>query len=87
MLHSLAALTRQGVLAQLLVIGSGPEQQSLTTLAMSLGVAQRVHFLGERPDCAAILRGGVDLLVSGAREEVFGLTLAEAGMLGLAVSA
>ena len=87
LLHSLAELTRQGVLAQLLVIGSGPELQSLTTLAMSLGVAQRVHFLGERPDSAAILRGGIDLLVSGAREEVFGLTLAEAGMLGLAVSA
>lgn len=87
LLHSLAELTRQGVMAQLLVIGSGPELQSLTTLAMSLGVAQRVHFLGERPDSAAILRGGIDLLVSGAREEVFGLTLAEAGMLGLAVSA
>ncbi|MGL6333933.1 glycosyltransferase family 4 protein [Aeromonas jandaei] len=87
LLHSLAELTRQGVMAQLLVIGSGPELQSLTTLAMSLGVAQRVHFLGERPDSAAVLRGGVDLLVSGAREEVFGLTLAEAGMLGLAVSA
>lgn len=50
-------------------------------------MAERVHFLGERPDSAAILRGGVDLLVSGAREEVFGLTLAEAGMLGLPVSA
>lgn len=87
LIRSLAELTRQGEEAQLLVIGSGPEQAALTALAADLGVAGRVHFLGERPDSAAILRGGVDLLVSGAREEVFGLTLAEAGMLGLPVSA
>ena len=73
--------------AQLLIIGSGPEREALMALAVELGVAERVHFLGARPDSAAILRGGVDLLVSGAREEVFGLTLAEAGMLGLPVSA
>lgn len=87
LIRSLTALTATGEAAQLLVIGSGPEREALATLAMALGVADRVHFLGERPDSAAILRGGVDLLVSGAREEVFGLTLAEAGMLGLPVSA
>lgn len=87
LLRSLAELCAQGGKAQLLVIGSGPELAALTALAAELGVAERVHFLGERPDSAAILRGGVDLLVSGAREEVFGLTLAEAGTLGLPVSA
>lgn len=87
LIRSLAALTESGEAARLLIIGSGPEREALMVLAAELGVAERVHFLGERPDSAAILRGGVDLLVSGAREEVFGLTLAEAGMLGLAVSA
>ncbi|ELI6433779.1 glycosyltransferase family 4 protein [Aeromonas salmonicida subsp. salmonicida] len=87
LIRSLAALTESGEGARLLVIGCGPEREALMALASELGVAERVHFLGERPDSAAILRGGVDLLVSGAREEVFGLTLAEAGMLGLAVSA
>lgn len=87
LIRSLAALMASGEEAQLLVIGSGPEREALVALAVELGVGDRVHFLGERPDSAAILRGGVDLLVSGAREEVFGLTLAEAGMLGLPVSA
>ncbi|MFM5744229.1 glycosyltransferase family 4 protein [Aeromonas veronii] len=87
LIRSLAALMASGEEAQLLIIGSGPEREALMALAVELGVAERVHFLGERPDSAAILRGGVDLLVSGAREEVFGLTLAEAGMLGLPVSA
>ncbi len=87
LIRSLAALMASGEEVQLLIIGSGPEREALMALAVELGVAERVHFLGERPDSAAILRGGVDLLVSGAREEVFGLTLAEAGMLGLPVSA
>ncbi|PJG60141.1 glycosyltransferase family 4 protein [Aeromonas cavernicola] len=87
LLRSLAELLRSGQDAHLLVIGSGPERNALEALAGELGVLQQVHFLGERADSAAILRGGVDLLVSGAREEVFGLTLAEAGMLGLPVSA
>lgn len=87
LIRSLAAFTATGEAAQLLIIGSGPERKALESLAMALGVADRVHFLGERSDSATILRGGVDLLVSGAREEVFGLTLAEAGMLGLPVSA
>lgn len=87
LIRSLAELVNSGEEVQLLVIGSGPERLALEALVVELGVAERVHFLGERPDSAAILRGGVDLLVSGAREEVFGLTLAEAGMLGLPVSA
>lgn len=87
LIRSLAALLESGEEAQLLVIGSGPELAALRELAAGLGVSERVHFLGERPDSAAILRGGVDLLVSGAREEVFGLTLAETAMLGLPVSA
>ncbi|BCO14101.1 glycosyl transferase [Aeromonas hydrophila] len=87
LIRSLAELVSTGEEAQLLVIGSGPELKALTLLAADLGVSKRVHFLGERHDSAAILRGGVDLLASGAREEVFGLTLAEAGMLGLPVCA
>jgi len=46
-----------------------------------------VHFLGECNHVPALLRGGVDVFVSGSREEVFGLVLAEASLASLPVVA
>jgi len=46
-----------------------------------------IHFLGERTDVAGLLRGEVDVFVSGAREEVFGLALAEANLASIPVIA
>jgi len=40
---------------QLLLIGSGPDEQELRNLADTLGVAPRVHFLGSRKDVPTIL--------------------------------
>jgi glycosyltransferase involved in cell wall biosynthesis len=41
--------------SRLLLIGSGPERQTLETLARSFGVADRVLFLGQRTDVINIL--------------------------------
>jgi L-malate glycosyltransferase len=87
LLRSLRRLLDEGGNAHLLIVGDGEEGPRLHALTRDLGLCERVHFLGERWDVGAILRGGVDLLVSGAREESFGLTLAEAGALGLPVTA
>lgn len=43
--------------------------------------------MGESDDVVGLMRGGADLYMSGAREEVFGLTLAEAGLARLPVIA
>jgi glycosyltransferase involved in cell wall biosynthesis len=87
LLRSLRRLLDEKGKAHLLIVGDGEEGDRLQALTQELGLCERVHFLGERQDVGAILRGGVDLVVSGAREEVFGLTLVEAGALGLPVTA
>ncbi len=46
----------------LLVAGSGPEGPKLEQLCQDLGIADRVHFLGWRPDLAAVLAAS-DILV------------------------
>jgi glycosyltransferase involved in cell wall biosynthesis len=38
-----------------LVIGDGPLREELKTLARQLGLEQRVHFLGHRPDARALI--------------------------------
>ena len=72
---------------QLVIAGDGPDKNSLQALAIDLDVEHCVHFLGSRNDVAGLLRGGADLFVSGAREEVFGLALAEANLASIPVVA
>jgi glycosyltransferase involved in cell wall biosynthesis len=80
-------LSSQGITAHLTVIGDGEERQRLQAQTNRLGLSHRIHFLGEQEGVAGLLRNGPDLFVSGAREEVFGLVLAEAGLCGLPVVA
>jgi glycosyltransferase involved in cell wall biosynthesis len=71
----------------LLLVGDGRERQALESRAASLGVADRVHFLGERPDAGAILRDATDVAVSASRMEAFPLNTLEAGYFALPVVA
>jgi rhamnosyl/mannosyltransferase len=67
--------------AHLLLIGEGPEGPKLQRLATELGVADRVHFLGERPDdeIPALLQAAeVFVLPSHLPGEQFGLSMVEA---------
>ncbi len=80
-------LIKRGVPAHLVVIGDGPERLCLQQQIQQLGLQKKVYLIGERPDVAGLLRGGVDLFVSVAREEAFGLVLAEASLAQLAVIA
>ncbi|MFP6798941.1 MAG: glycosyltransferase [Pseudomonas sp.] len=86
-LEALRQLHADGLAAHLLVIGEEPERAALDALAHRLGLRECVHFLGESSTPLGILRGGVDVLVSGAREEVFGLALAEGSCASLPVVA
>jgi glycosyltransferase involved in cell wall biosynthesis len=63
--------------ARLLVLGDGPDRESLTALAASLGVSDRLLLPGRVGDVATLYRRA-DLLVHPARWEGFGLAMLEA---------
>lgn len=48
--------------------GTGPEEESIKTLAIKLNVAERVHFLGWRRDVAALMRASLALILPSERE-------------------
>jgi glycosyltransferase involved in cell wall biosynthesis len=70
----------------LVVLGEGPERETLEGLARELGVAGRVFLPGRVPDVAAWLRRAT-LLVHPARWEGFGLGVLEGMLAGLPVVA
>lgn len=69
-----------------LIVGQGREEESWRELARTLGVADRVHFLGFRRDIPDLLAAS-DVLVHPARVEGFGYAVAEAMAAGLPVVA
>ena len=81
--RALASLPEDTVLV---VLGEGPERESLETLARDLGVAERLRLRGREPDVAAWLRRA-SVLVHPARWEGFGLAVLEAMLAGLPVVA
>lgn len=72
--------------ARLVLAGGGALEETYRTLAKSLGVADRVHFLGyvTRADVGDLL-GAADAFVFPSVWETFGLAIVEAAMLGLPV--
>lgn len=86
-INALATLSPTRSELHLLLIGDGPELPKLRKLVHQLKVTDKVHFVGEQHHVCGWLRGGVDLFVSGAREEAFGLVLAEAAIAGVPVVA
>jgi glycosyltransferase involved in cell wall biosynthesis len=68
----------------LLLAGDGPQRPELTRLAAELGVADRVRFLGVRPDVPALLQAA-DVFALTSVSEAASLTLLEAMATGLPV--
>ncbi len=72
----------------LLVIGDGPQRSHLVSLAQTLGLQSRVHFLGYVDEEAKLrLLKMADLYVSTSQHEGFGLVFLEAMACGLPVLA
>ncbi len=63
--------------AHLAIAGSGPEEAALRSLAASLGVAGRAHFLGWRRDAGALL-AACDVFLCSSRGEPLGNMVLEA---------
>ena len=71
----------------LVVVGEGEEKERLQAQIDESHLSDFIHLIGEKKNVVGLMRKGIDLYVSGAREEVFGLTLAEAGLAQLPVIA
>lgn len=74
----------QGVDAELLLVGDGPERDNLANQAEESGVSDRVHFLGFRADAVDII-AAADLVVISSHREGFPLVLVEALQRGVPV--
>jgi glycosyltransferase involved in cell wall biosynthesis len=72
--------------ARLLVVGRGPEEARLRTLAAALGIPARVHFVGEQADVAPYLQQ-MDLYVQASVAEGMPNSVLEAMASGLPVVA
>jgi len=74
--------------ARLVVAGEGPRRNEHEALAARLGVAERLHLLGDvTPGDIADLLGASDLFVFPSFWETFGLAAVEAAMAGLPIIA
>jgi glycosyltransferase involved in cell wall biosynthesis len=73
---------------RLILVGSGPEEDTFRALAERLGVADRVHFVGTlaRPELGALMQVA-SVFVFPSRWETFGLAAVEAAMAGVPVVA
>lgn len=72
----------------LIIAGEGSERGALAAQAQALGVADRLHLIGDRPrDTVASLLAAADLYVFPSIWETFGLAVVEAGMTGLPIVA
>ncbi|MEP6797751.1 MAG: glycosyltransferase [Lapillicoccus sp.] len=87
LLQAYAGIARD-IEQDLLLGGDGPDKDELVELAATLGVADRVHFVGRIPmDERLDWLGSVELVVMPSRYESFGMVAAEALAVGTPVIA
>ena len=77
-------LADRKVAARLFVAGDGEMLPSLRELSKQLGVADRIHWLGNVPDPKSLLQAS-DIFVLASVGEAFGLVLAEAMACGVPI--
>jgi glycosyltransferase involved in cell wall biosynthesis len=72
--------------AELVLVGDGDSRPEMQQFASELGIKERVHFLGRRPDVPQLLKLA-DLYVHASNYEGFGIAAVEAMSAGLPVVA
>lgn len=83
-IRATAAAIARGADVALVVVGDGDQRGELEALAAELGIADRVRFLGMRPDVPALMASS-DLFVHAAPFEPFGIVCIEAMACGIPV--
>lgn len=84
LVRALGLLARRGRRVGLSVVGEGPEMPALEALALELGVADRIDFMGRRTgdELAQILRRHQVMVVPSVWQEPFGVVCLEAMACG-----
>ena len=92
LLRAFATVARKYDLVRLLIIGDGPLRRQLHALTVSLGMRDRIEFLGAVPHAAVLawMRKAAMLVLPGirtatGREEGLGMVLLEAAATGLPI--
>jgi phosphatidylinositol alpha-1,6-mannosyltransferase len=92
-MRAVAAVLRQSPTVRYLIVGEGPNEAALRTLAAELGIADRVAFVGALPDTeVAEAYATADIYMGLSREqgldvEGFGISFVEASASGTPVIA
>jgi sugar transferase (PEP-CTERM/EpsH1 system associated) len=86
LLQALAALAREGAQFTAIIAGEGPLRGQLESQASSLGIADRVKFVGHRPDVERVY-AALDLFVLSSVSEGLSNTILEAMASGRPVVA
>lgn len=81
--RALAQLHRQGVDAELLLVGEGDDRAALESLAATEGIADRLTLMGTTENIGAIYRNRIDALLVPSLYEGQGRIVAEAQSFGL----
>jgi len=88
LLHVFAAVQKDMPQTRLIIVGSGPEEETLKKQTVELGLGDRVIFTGALPRAEVVhCYCGADVFVFGSQTETQGLVLAEAKAAGLPVVA
>lgn len=82
LLRAYAQARGAGLLDDLVLVGDGPDRQSLEVLADSLGITGHVHFVGHQANPFPIMKRARFLVMSSVYEG-FGLVLVESMALGV----
>ena len=86
MLHAFAQVCQRDSNAVLLLVGHGSLQQETESLAQSLGLGDRIHFLGVRSDVPEVMAAADGYVMSSAWEGM-PIALLEAAAAGLPIVA
>jgi glycosyltransferase involved in cell wall biosynthesis len=86
LIRAAAELIRSGERIILVLLGEGELRQGLEQLALDLGIAENVRFLGWRPDVARIM-ASCDIFCLPSRNEGMGKVLVEAMAMGIPIIA
>lgn len=77
LVKAFSKINREYPKAQLIILGDGPEKESLQKLVASLGLQERVHLAGFVPDALRLIKA-FDIFVMPSFREGLGLALLEA---------
>lgn len=86
LVHAFAHVRAKCKNAKLIIVGSGPDETALCSLAFHLGIADHVHFMGHQADPRPYY-ALMDVFSLASSYEAFGLVLVEAMFAGLPVVA